>query len=410
MSCAGNTDLNTPNIDLLATEGIRFTNAYCASPLSTPSRASMFTGIPSGYTQMMVNESQIAKEIRPNTLGNLLKNAGYECAYAGKWHLPTASMESDEWGFRVLHKFNDSGLADACSGFLAEKHLTPFFMVASFNNPHNICEYARGEKLPNTKLKPSPLAECPNIPFNYAIAPYEPSAIRLEQTTNKSLLYPTTNFTADDWRLYRDAYYRFVEQVDGEIGKIISALKTNNLLDNTIIVFSSDHGDGLGAHHWNQKSVLYEEVLNVPLIIRLPKAKNAGQVKGQLVNSCIDFFATICDYSEVKLPILCHGKSLRSVLENNGDSTELHPFIVSETMFDRGVTNGWMLRTPKFKYILYDRGEQREQLFNIKNDPGEMINLAVEKKYSGQLQQYKLWLEDWKKTNKTEFITSTQKK
>lgn len=402
MSCSGNNELKTPNIDRLAAEGIRFTNAYCSSPLSTPSRASMFTGLFSGNTQMLVNGSFIDKAIRPQTLGNLLKNAGYDCAYGGKWHLPTNSIETDEWGFRVLHPYEDKGLATACVGYLAEKHDKPFFMVASYINPHNICQYARGEELPEAKVVASPLADCPKLPANFAIAPFEPDAIRKAQRANKSA-YPTLNFTEDDWRRYRDTYYRLVEHIDVEVGEIITALEKNGQLENTLILFSSDHGDGVGAHHWNQKSILYEEVVNIPLIVRLPKAKNAGAMKAQLVNNGPDFFATVCDYAGATVPEQCKGKSLKPILENKSNTSELHPYIVTESLFDKGILYGWMVRTKDYKYVVYSTGELREQLFDMKKDKGEMINLAVQQEYTNQLAQYRQMLVDWKKENRVEY-------
>jgi arylsulfatase A-like enzyme len=398
MSCAGNVDIKTPNIDRLAAEGVRFTNAYCSSPLSTPSRAAMFTGLPSGYTQMLTNGSTIPTEIRPDILGSLVKNAGYDCAYAGKWHLPDSDMENGAWGFQVLHNHNDAGLAESCVNYIAEKHDKPFFLVASLMNPHNICEYARGQELPDATIVPSPLADCPSLPANFTIAPYEPEAIRMEQRANIKL-YPTINYSTDDWRRYRDAYYRLVEHIDIEIGKIISALEKNKMLENTVIIFSSDHGDGVGAHQWNQKSVLYEEVVNIPFIVRLPKAQKAGVIKKQLINNGIDFFATVCDYAGAKMPPACQGKSVRPILENNSKA-EIHPYIVSETLFDRGKTYGWMVRTPSYKYVVYDRGRNPIQLFDMKNDRGEMVNLAVEQKYKSVLQEYNHKLNDWKKLNK----------
>lgn len=400
MSCAGNDEIKTPNMDRLAKEGIRFTNAYCSSPLSTPSRAAMFTGLPSGYTQMLRNGANIPDEIRPNTLGNLVRNEGYECAYAGKWHLPTNSLESNEWGFRILSKYGDRGLAEACVGFLNEEHSKPFFMVASFKNPHNICQFARGEELPDANITPSPFDQRPNLPANFAIAPYEPDAIRMEQRANSDLLYPSVNFSENDWRLYIDTYCRLVEHVDNEIGKIISALKKNKQFDNTIIIFSSDHGDGLGAHQWNQKSVLYEEVVNIPFIVKLPNSKNSGQIKNQLINNGTDFFATVCDYAGAKLPQICQGKSLRPILENKRYKSEIHPYVVSETAFDRGVTHGWMVRTLDFKYVVYDNGTLNEQLFDMHSDRGEMVNLAVQKEYADSLKVYRRLLSAWKKSNK----------
>lgn len=402
LSCAGNSDLKTPNLDRLANEGIRFTNAYCSSPLSTPSRASMFTGLVPGNTQMFVNGSELDKSFRPSTLGVLLKSNGYDCVYGGKWHVSNDITNSDEWGFRVISKSDDKELVVSCVDFLNEKHENPFFMVASFNNPHNICEYARGEALPNATIVHSNLSDCPRLPENYEIPLLEPDAIRSEQKEN-SKLYPTVNFTHNDWRLYRDTYYRLVEYVDNQIGKIIDALEKNNLLNNSIIIFSSDHGDGIGAHKWNQKSVLYEEVVNVPLIIRLPGAKNAGQVKSQLLNNGIDFYATVCDYSGTKMPADRLGKSLRPILEQTDFQKELHQYVVSETLFDRGVTYGWMVRTQKFKYIVYNKGAIREQLFDMQKDRAEMHNLAYKIEFKSEVAKLRNALEFWKNQNQTTY-------
>ena len=312
MSCVGNTDLHTPNIDRLAEEGIRFTNAYCSTPLSTPSRAAMFTGFPSGYIQTLKNASSIPEKIKPSSLGNLLSANGYDCVYGGKWHLPEPAIESPEWGFRVIHGYDERGLAESAVDFINERHLKPFFLVASFVNPHNICEFARGQKLPQATIVNSLPEKYPALPENFEIPQLEPEAIRTEQKANNKA-YPTSHFSTNDWRLYIDTYYRLVEHIDTEIGKILTALERNHLLENSIIIFSSDHGDGLASHKWNQKSVLYEESVNIPFIVRLPGAKNKGEVRSQLVNNGIDFYASICDYSGIKLPENRYGKSLKPI-------------------------------------------------------------------------------------------------
>ena len=269
MSCMGNDDLHTPNMDKLAESGVLFRNAYCSTPLSGPARAAMFTGYTSHEVGLARNGTPIPDSLRTRTLGTLMQDAGYDCIYAGKWHVHTASMPDKEFGFTTIHPHSDNGLAEACVDFLEQKHTKPFFLVAGFDNPHNICEYARSQNLPWGNIEDLPQNEWPGLPLNFAKNPYDADVISYEQSLNYSV-YPTRNYTPDDWRRYRSLYYRLVEKVDAEIGKILNAVDKQDLWKNTVVIFTSDHGDGVGAHHWNQKSALYEEVVNIPLIVTLP--------------------------------------------------------------------------------------------------------------------------------------------
>lgn len=180
MSCAGNTDLRTPNMDRLAAHGVRFENAYCSMPLSGPSRSSMFTGYMPGMVGLCANGTPLPDSLRTQTLGTLMSEAGYNCAYAGKWHVHTNSLPSEHaFGFERLHEHNDYGLAEACVEFLRRKQDKPFFLVASFDNPHNICEYARKQKMPYAAIEePADIEDCPNLPANYAVAPTMPTRWR----------------------------------------------------------------------------------------------------------------------------------------------------------------------------------------------------------------------------------------
>ena len=186
-----------------------------------------------------------------------------------------------------------------------------------------------------------------------------------------------------------------VEKVDAEIGKIVDAIDKNDLWKNSVIIFSSDHGDGIGAHQWNQKSALYEEVVNIPMIVTLPGKKNAGKVVNQLVSNGVDFFASVCDWAGATMPASASGVSFRKVVEEATDAVKGQDYIVCETTFDKGITRGWMVRTPKYKYVLYDKGTHREQLFDIEADRGEMRNLVMERAYKPTLEQCRDILDAW---------------
>ena len=402
MSCAGNMYVNTPNMDKLAAHGIRFTNAYCSLPLSGPSRASMFTGHTPAEIGMAENEIPIPESLRSRTLGTLMEQAGYETAYAGKWHVNTNSLpEKHAFGFENLHGHNDFGLAEAAVSFLQRKHNKPFFLVASFDNPHNICEYARKQNTPFATIKEPVLEDCPNLPANFNIAPYDADVLTYERSLSYRL-YPTRNYTPDDWRRYLNAYYRLVETVDAEIGKIIVEIERQNLWKNTVIIFTSDHGDGVAAHHWNQKTVLYEEVVNIPFIICLPQSKHAGKVLPQLINNGTDLMPSICDWANAEVAQDVQGVSVRSIAESGNPQKEHQPYVVTETFFAQtGGTCGWMVRTSNYKYVLYETGKNREMLYDMKTDRGEMRNLAIERQYKEVIKQHRTLLLEWMKKHPT---------
>lgn len=394
LSCAGNTDVNTPAIDRLADHGVRFNNAYCAFPLSGPSRAAMFTGLYPSETGLNENNIPMQDELKPETLGFLVKDAGYDCIYAGKWHVHTETIPDKEFGFTRIKDNGDIGLSEACVDYLQgrKNKKKPFFLVASYINPHNICEFARGQNTPHAKIEDVPLEECPNLPSNFAVAPFDATVLQFEREQNYAL-YPTQTYTDNDWRHYRHAYYRLIEAVDAEIGKIVDEIDRQNLWENTVIIFTSDHGDGCGAHHWNQKTVLYEEVANIPYIVCLPGGRNAGTVCESLVNCSLDLMPSICDWTGAKMPAGRQGKSIRRAAE---EGIQVQDYVVTETNFNQTArSQGWLVRTPKYKYVLYDKGQYREQLFDMENDRGEMVNLAVEKKYHEILQQHRDMLREW---------------
>ncbi len=401
LSCVGNQDVKTPNIDRLAERGVLFTNAYCALPLSGPSRAAMFTGYMPSAIGMEENETPIPEKYRDHTLGNLMEEAGYDNGYSGKWHVNTNSLpDKRAFGFENLHGHNDYGLAEDAIDFIKRDHNgKPFFLVASFDNPHNICEYARGQKLPFAQIRDIPTDSCPNLPQNFLINPYDADILRWERERSYRL-YPTKGYTPDDWRHYRHAYYGLIEHIDKEVGKIVNTLDSLKLWDNTIVIFTSDHGDGQGAHQWNQKTVLWEEVANIPLIVCTPGNKKKASEKTEvLVNNGIDLMPSILDWAGAKTPHWCKGKSIRYAVEDPKSESQ-HDYVVCETVFAQtGGTRGWALRTLNYKYVLYEAGANREMLFDMDSDRMEMTNLAVESRYNDILTEHRNLLRQWMESN-----------
>lgn len=390
MRCAGNPDVATPAVDRLAREGVRFENAYCAFPLCTPSRACMFSGLWPHQSGVVWNEQSMNLEAREHGLGNLLARAGYDSAYGGKWHIPWCSPMEAGHGFEYLNAFDDNRLAADTIAFLRRRRDRPFFAVASFDNPHNICEYGSGLPLPWGPIpQPAAADDSPTLPANHAAPPCEPACLA---TTHRR-----RDYAVDDWRRYLWTYYRLVEKVDAEVGRILDALDELDLARNTLVIFSSDHGDMAAAHGMWQKLPLYEESVHVPFIVRLPAAIPAGCTLPHLLNNGLDLYATICDYAGVAMPAGRSGHSVRPLVEAAATpSPALWPDeVISMTRLGSNGVQGRMIRTARYKYVAYESGAQREQLFDMNSDPGEMVNLAVSSRFRAVLQEHRDRLRRW---------------
>ena len=399
MGCVDPEHLQTPAMDGLAAAGTRFDRTYCTYPLCTPSRASMLTGMMPHQIGVYDNDMTIKPELNAGELGHVMAAAGYRCVWGGKWHIPEMSL-SQGHGFRSICPFNDHELADRCIEFLDHKRDQPFFLVASFDNPHNICEWARQQPLPWGPIEDVPTEQCPNLPANFQLPAYEPEAVAAERTPRPRSIFRGGSLTEDEWRHYRHIYYRLTEKVDAEIGRVLDAVKANGLEEETLVIFSSDHGDGVGAHRWNQKSVLYEESVRVPLILCWPGHVEANVVDTEhLVSNGLDLYPTICDFAGAEPPDHLIGSSLRPLAEGSDRSLVWPDFVAAETNFGAHIgglgTEGRMIRTDRYKYVRYSWGRHREQLYDLERDPGEMINLAVESAHSDILDQHRRLLVDW---------------
>lgn len=396
LSCAGNPWVRTPAMDALAADGVRFTRAYCPYPLSGPCRASLMTGRMPFEVGATDNGVRPAAGAMREGIGHRMTAAGYECLYAGKWHVPEVNLPDSGTGFRRIAKMGDPTLAAACDRALgACDGRRPLFLVASLLNPHEICEYGRHETLQYGELAPFATEECPNLPANFMPSTYAAEALTLERRASPRY-HDTYTYTEDDWRRYLYAYYRFVERVDREVGRIVEVLKRRGRYDDAVILFLSDHGDGVAAHGWNQKWNLQEEVVNVPLIVKAPKGCGLrGAVNREaLSNVGLDLYATVCDYAGVELdPAVYRGRSLRPVAE--GRATTLHGEVFVETLLSGVGMRGWCLVGPRYKYVLYQWGRNREALYDLEADPGEMVNLAVDRRYAAELGRMRQALFEW---------------
>lgn len=400
LSCAGNPWLRTPNIDRLAASGVRFTHAQCTYPMCVPSRSSLLHGrLPSTLlkpgTEADMTGDPARRGVRPEfeaqELGHLLRAAGLETAYAGKWHVgrwgPTESLPPGPHGhgFTRLSGIRDAETAAAAARFLRSRRDTPgrFLLVASFDNPHNIHEWAVGQALPQGNLPPPPpVADLPPLPANFHPCHDEPAPIRHWREFNASRL----GFTADDWRRYRWAYNRLVEKVDGLVGIILDALEDAGLAGSTLVVFTSDHGDAQGAHQLPFKQTFHTESMNVPLIFAGAGVAGPARAIPTPVSSGLDVYPTLCDALGVAAPDGLPGVSLLPSLASPDRAPPARP-VPAEVV--RNGVRGRFLADGPWRYAAWESGPHPEQLFHLGTDPGEMVNLASCSAEAGTLRRFR---------------------
>jgi arylsulfatase A-like enzyme len=411
MSNAGNKDLHTPAMDKLAQNGVRFTRAYCAQPLCTPSRTAIFSGKMPFETGFVGNAPEKDGQWPDSLLmmGKILKDGGYQTGYVGKWHLPVPAGKVSQHGFEYIQNtsfldYNDGATPSYCARFIKENKDKPFLLVASFLNPHDICEWARGEALKMDVLEDAPpAAQCPELPANWRIPANEPQIVRDQQKVSERT-YPSTKWNAGQWRQYRWAYNRLVEKVDKYVEMVLASLKKYGVEKNTIIIFTADHGDGYAGHSWNQKQILYEEASRIPFIVSKIGVWKA-RTDDMLVCNGTDMIPTICGLTGVQKPGYLKGIDISKRLIN--PVKNLRDTLVIETDFadneDLLGISGRAVITKDFKYIVYNKGEIKEQLFDLSKDPGEINNLAVNVTYKKKLISMRNYLKKWCEKNGDKF-------
>ena len=450
LSCAGNTYVKTPNMDSLARSGVRFERAYVANPVCSPSRLSLMTGRMPSAIGMECNEDgrhvAVPKGMLEASLGNTFRRAGYQTVYGGKVHLPPAGEGGgrqdnlDAFGFETLARDQRGELARSCAAFLKAQHERPFLMVASFINPHDICfmaisafaratgqnppEIARKQSRPDSPAEylakamrtPEGISQdeffrryCPPLPANLEVPKDELSALMVDKREFQR--YVREKWTDADWRLHRWAYARLTEQVDREIGVVLGALRESGREKDTLIVLTSDHGDQDASHRLEHKEVLYEEAIRIPFIVSWPGVTKAGAVDRQhLVSNGLDLIPTLCDFAGVPKPASLPGRSVRGLAEG-GNVRDWRDCLVVENHLARLVHQG------RWKYLVGREAKHgdncgicpgritkwesrvREMLIDLETGPGEMVNLASDRRYEAQLHKGRQLLGTWHRQN-----------
>ena len=421
----GNRFVRTPHINALAAQGTAFTSAYCQSPVCTPSRASFLTGRYPRTTRCRQNGQAI-----PSTeklISRLLADAGYTCGLAGKLHLATCANGVVEKriddGYKVFHwshhpqpdwpenaytqwltqqgqtwdklykgqstPYIKEGIpaeysqttwcANMAIDFIKEQKGSPWFFSYNcfaphhpFDPPANYLARYNPENLPTPKYKP-----------NEANSKTTYQRLDSEFAHSDPNSYHVAAMTDRDKQQVTAAYYAMVDLIDYNVGRMVAALNETEQLNNTIVIFMSDHGEMLGDHGIYLKGPhFYEEAVRVPLIFSWPGQFKTG-LKVDGLTELIDITPTLLDAAGLSIPQFIQGKTLLPILSGKANPDHHRNSVFSEyyNAWSHKHSYGTMLRTNIHKMIVY-HGTDQGELYDLDKDPDEFNNLWDIEKYS----------------------------
>lgn len=421
MHCYGDPLVKTPNLDRLAANAVRFDRAYNQYPLCGPSRASMLTGLRPDVTKVANLESFFRNNL-PDvvTLPQLFRNNGYYSGRVGKiYHYGVPSEigtdgqdDTLSWNERRNPKGRDKtdeGLVinytpkralGAAVGFLAadgtdeeqtdgmvatnaiemmSQHKDqPFFLAVGFFRPH--CPYIAPKKYFDM------------YPLNKVPLPEE----RDDDWSNKPIAAMFTNplnfgLDKEKRREAIRAYYASITFMDAQVGRVMAALDSLKLTDNTIIVFWSDHGYTYGQHGQWFKQTLFEPAARTPLMISVPGMAK-GKASGRTVE-LLDVYPTLAALCGLKAPENLQGSSLVPLLKNPGAKWDKAAYTQVERNPNPGAPHikkkvtGRSVRTERWRYTEWNEGEEGKELYDYRTDPKEFNNLANDPKYAAEVKK-----------------------
>ena len=403
----GHPFVETPAIDRLAREGVRFRNAFATTPLCSPSRAAILTGQYVHTNGIIDNTARDSASHRLPTFARPLAEAGYRTGFFGKWHM--GNDDSPRPGFThwvamrgqgeaIDPVFNVDGkrgkeigyvtdlLTDHVVSFLHQSAGKPFLVFLAHKALHpNIVQRDDGST-GAVAGQPEGFIPAPRHRGRYAnaVVPRRPNAVPrvvgkpalLRPLEGVPPLGPTTGTPDKD---VRDRLEMLLA-VDESLARLIDTLKAMGEYQRTAIILTSDHGYFYGEHHLNdERRLAYEETARIPLIVRYPPVTVAGATPTQLVQT-IDLAPTILELAGVRDTVKREGRSLVPLLRGGGAEVPWrHSVLIeywSDTVFPRIRTMGYQaIRTERHKYIHYLELRGMDELYDLESDPFEMTNL-----------------------------------
>jgi len=315
----------------------------------------------------------------------------------------------------------DGDITDAAVRYLSGDRTQPFFLGVSLYNPHDICFWIMDQHHDALPCVPEDAA-LPDLPENFDSKPLESefvSWLRLQDAVvggNDPYVDPdcywnelrwTDDWDELHWRRYLYVYDRLVELADIQVGRVLETIRDQELENNTLVILTSDHGEGIAGHRWVTKEMLYEEPVTVPLIIRWPGVIPSGSFDTVHLASSIDIAPTLYDYAAITDQGELPGRSLRSAIED--PETPNCQYIVAELQpaKERMELKGRMIRTPSYKYMAFSAGTHPEMFFDLDEDPLEMVNQARSETHQKVLLEHRELLDSWVKQTNDDFETAS---
>lgn len=417
MSCEGHPFLKTPNMDRIAKEGARFANMFVTTSLCSPSRASMLSGLYAHAHKVTNNFTDY-----PANLGSYplqLQKSGYETAYIGKWHM---GEESDEkrpgFDYWITHKgqgkyydttFNINGKRIVKKGYYTERvtDMTVDWLKGDHKKPFLLI---MGHKAPHTPFTPEKKYEdiYDDVEIRYPWTAFhledKPKWVQERLNTWHGIYGPIFGFRKDfpdtsaesvlEFAEFVRAYTATIKSVDDSVGRVYETLKDTGLLEETVLIFTSDNGFFLGEHGMSDKRTMHEASIRVPLLARYPKLVKAGTVIEQQVLN-VDMAPSILDICGAGPLKNIHGRSWKGLLagRSRGWRKSWYYAYNYEKQFPY-TPNVRGVRTDEWKYVHYPNGDDKPdlykaELYNLKNDPGETRNLIDKPRYAGKVKELK---------------------
>lgn len=399
----------TPNIDRLAREGMRFDNAFVTNALCGPSRACVLTGKYSHVNGFMDNTAKSVFNGAQPTFPKMLKAAGYQTSVLGKWHLVSDPTGFDHWS--VLQGqgryfdpiFFTDGKKETVKGYVTDvitdkaldwlknrKKDQPFMLMYHHKAPHRAWEPdEKHAKMYDDKEMPLPETFYDNYEHRGTAAKDQDMTIAKTLTKTDVKVDPPAGLTGDkltEWKYQRfiKDYCRVIASVDDNVGRVLDYLDKEGLADNTIVIYTSDNGFFLGDHGWFDKRFMYEQSFRVPLIVRYPKHIKPGTVSTAMTVN-VDYAPTFLDYAGLPIPADIQGKSLRPVFESGGqtpaDWRKAVYYHYYEFPQPHHVHPHYGVRTETHK-LMYFPDLNEWELYDLKKDPNELRNVYLEAEYS----------------------------